>query len=235
MNEKKVLSDFKEKFNRFVEEDEASEAESLEPGELKSPIPSEQSKPSPVADPPEKLKIPAPPSTKVVEPKQHQHAPPQMSSPPSPLMPLANTSLTKGIITLPIVGSCTEKYESLYHGSQTIYKIAPAPALPTTAAIPAPSAESETSRKKADAASYEKDKSGSSKKIERRTRSKSRESRRRRSGSIIKGSGGFIRKGKFKLISMDSYRGGRGRNNRYGRGGLSRHPSSRFRPATAEE
>ncbi|KAL5291692.1 hypothetical protein ACFFRR_010849 [Megaselia abdita] len=223
MNEHKVLIEFKEKFNPFVEEDEASEAESLEPGELKSPIPSETSKPSP-SPVIEKVK----PSPKV---ESNKNVHPPLSSPPSPLISLARKNLTKGIITLPVQGSCTEKYESLFHGSQTIYKIAPA--LPVSVVIPAPSAETETPKKKADA---DKEKSGSSKKTERKSsRSKSRDGRRRRSGSIIKGSGGFIRKGKFKLISMESYRGGRGRNNRFGRGAMSRHPSSRFRPATAED
>lgn len=213
--DEKVLSEFKEKFHTVVDEEaSSSETESLEPGELKSPPP-ETSKPSPVPES----------SKPKVEPK------PAMASPPSPLISLANKSLTKGIITLPIVGSCTEKYESLFHGSQTIYKIAPA--LPTPVAIPG--TEPDT-KKKADS-SNEKEKSASLKKTvaDRRTRSRSRDNtRRRRSGSFIKGSGGFIRKGKFKLISMDSYRG-RGRNNRGGRGGISRHPGSRFRPATAQE
>lgn len=216
-----MLSEFKEKFHTVVDEEaESSETESLEPGELKSPPP-ETTKPSPAPETPKPK----------VEPKP-------IASPPSPLISLANKNFTKGIVTLPIVGSCTEKYESLFHGSQTIYKIAPD--LPAPVAIPAPqtqTSESETpSKKKADV-SNEKEKNVSSKKTpaDSRTRSKSREkNKRRRSGSIIKGSGGFIRKGKFKLIPMDNYRG-RGRNNRGGRGGISRHPSSRFRPATAQE
>lgn len=224
MNENKVLSEFKEKFHPFVE-DEASETESLEPGELKSP--------SPVAPPVEieieKKSMPTPTEKPLPKPeKKPIQKPASPSRMPSPLIPSLNKSLT---LTIPVSGGRLESYENMYHGQATIYKMAPA--LPTPKVIPS---ESESKKKTADTESTDKEKSGSSKKAEKRTRSRSRDDRKRRSGSIIKGSGGFIRRGKFKLLSLDSYRSQRGRNARGGgRGGISRHPSSRFRPATAEE
>lgn len=217
MNEK-VLNEFKDKFNPFVD-DEVSETESLEPGELKSPEPPEKFKPSPKISP--KREIVKKPS------------PPPISKIPSPLMQSLNKDLIKKIGTTPIAGSSTHKYETMFHGPALIYKIAPD--LPP-AINAADLAELESVRKKAELESKNKEKaSSSSKKAEKRPRSRSKERKnRRRSGSIIKGSGGFIRKGSFKLVPLDSVRG-RGRNNRNARGGLSRHPSSRFRPATAQE